>query len=980
MRSALLFAVCFGLLSLESRAATGLRVPPDFEIAEFAGSDLANDITCLTVDAQGRIIVSGKGYIRRLIDANRDGKADRAETIATLRDAAHGLLVENDTLWYMADGGLHRMKIGEPSARLVYKFKTGGEHDAHAIRRGPDGWLYVLCGNNTGIDAKFVDSTRSPIVSPVAGVVVRFSPDFSQREIVADGFRNPYDFDFSPQGALFTFDSDNERCVSLPWYEHTRCYHVVPGGHYGWQNPQHAAFWRQPPYFVDVIAPVCTLGRGSPTGVVWQAQWPEKFQGLYLLDWTFGRIWHVQPKSVGSTYRAEPTSFLETTGTNGFAPTSIDVHPSGDLYVSIGGRGTRGAVYRIRYRGDAPKTPTQSTTSVGSLEWKPTRKTEILRDAREEADYGIVSRAIRDAVRFRDKFAPAEIESIVRRHWDRDDRVVSQWLAKLVSSLPAETQDALAKDARSARQINVVGFGIVASRPERAIDLALVIVSDKNPALKGERLAAVRLIQLALGDLSEPSRKGHVWEGYSFRKPAAHNKTARLRSTLLAVFPSDSVDLDREVSRILAALEVDDAGFRRLVAARLGESSDPVEDVHYLIVLSRLTGARTDDETKAVASALLALDAKLSKRKMQWDRNWPLRIAELHEQLARKDSRLNADLLADAAFGRPDHVVFVRSRGFDRRAAARRFVERSRTDKDFVWTPDVAGMLKELPDAESLPLARQLFAVGGMDEALLPLIARAPQPADAPRFLAAATSPSLPTVRLALAALRKLRLPAEMQTVVPLVRGMQSLPPGKESESLHSDFLTLLREMSGQDPGTSPDAWVNWVTKKWPEAAKQLQAIDGVDIERWKKRLAQIPWSEGSAERGKTLFVRASCSACHSGGQALGPDLAGVGKRFSRDDLFVAILQPNRDVSARYRAILVETTDGRSYQGLMVYEAVDGIILQTGATETVRIDGKKIESKRTLLTSIMPAGLLDRLDDRELADLYAFLANSPPAK
>jgi hypothetical protein len=33
--------------------------------------------------------------------------------------------------------------------------KTGGEHSAHAIRRGPDGWLYVLCGNNAGIDATY---------------------------------------------------------------------------------------------------------------------------------------------------------------------------------------------------------------------------------------------------------------------------------------------------------------------------------------------------------------------------------------------------------------------------------------------------------------------------------------------------------------------------------------------------------------------------------------------------------------------------------------------------------------------------------------------------------------------------------------------------------------------------------------------------------------------------------------------------------
>src|SRR5207245_1798038 len=40
----------------------------------------------------------------------------------------------------------------------------------------------------------------------------------------------------------------------------------------------------------------------------------------------------------------------EAVGDNGFAPTAAVVHPvTGDLYISIGGRGTRGAVYRIRY-------------------------------------------------------------------------------------------------------------------------------------------------------------------------------------------------------------------------------------------------------------------------------------------------------------------------------------------------------------------------------------------------------------------------------------------------------------------------------------------------------------------------------------------------------------------------------------------------------------------------------------------------------
>ena len=42
--------------------------------------------------------------------------------------------------------------------------------------------------------------------------------------------------------------------------------------------------------------------------------------------------------------------FLEAVGDNGFAPTAASCIPdTGDLYLSIGGRGTRGAVYRIRY-------------------------------------------------------------------------------------------------------------------------------------------------------------------------------------------------------------------------------------------------------------------------------------------------------------------------------------------------------------------------------------------------------------------------------------------------------------------------------------------------------------------------------------------------------------------------------------------------------------------------------------------------------
>ncbi len=347
-------------VALGDGADLGLRIPEGFEITEYAGSNLANDIYTVTVDPKGRIVVAGRKYIRILEDTNNDGKADKVIQFAdTPRDGAMGLLWEGDTLFVTGDGGLRRFfdKNGDDKAdgpsQIIRRLKTGGEHSTHAIRRGPDGWLYVLCGNHSGVGKDFAQLPTSPIKTPTAGTVLRFTPDLKKSEIVADGFRNAYGMDFNSDGELFTYDSDNERCVSLPWYEHTRLYHVIPGGFHGWLSPRFGNTWRCPPYFLDVVEPRVTLNRGSPTGVVCyrHTQFPKKYWGgIFALDWTFGKVYFVGLKKQGSSYSATKEVFVEAVGDNGFAPTGAVVHPkTGDLYVSIGGRGTRGAVYRIRY-------------------------------------------------------------------------------------------------------------------------------------------------------------------------------------------------------------------------------------------------------------------------------------------------------------------------------------------------------------------------------------------------------------------------------------------------------------------------------------------------------------------------------------------------------------------------------------------------------------------------------------------------------
>jgi putative heme-binding domain-containing protein len=80
-------------------------------------------------------------------------------------------------------------------------------------------------------------------------------------------------------------------------------------------------------------------------------------------------------------------------------------------------------------------------------------------------------------------------------------------------------------------------------------------------------------------------------------------------------------------------------------------------------------------------------------------------------------------------------------------------------------------------------------------------------------------------------------------------------------------------------------------------------------------------------------------------------------------------------VSARYQTTLVQTKDGQSYSGLVIYESVDGFILRNGTGQTFRIETSQVEDKRKSPVSLMPSGLLKDLTPQDHADLYAYLVS-----
>jgi putative heme-binding domain-containing protein len=130
--------------------------------------------------------------------------------------------------------------------------------------------------------------------------------------------------------------------------------------------------------------------------------------------------------------------------------------------------------------------------------------------------------------------------------------------------------------------------------------------------------------------------------------------------------------------------------------------------------------------------------------------------------------------------------------------------------------------------------------------------------------------------------------------------------------------------------------------------------------------------------RGKASFVKAQCLACHRlGGEggAVGPDLSGLAKRFSRRDLLEAILLPSKNVSDQYQNTMIQTTGGEVHVGRLISEDAESLTLRPDmlGDATVVIPRKSIAAKKPSALSPMPEGLVNTLSKFELLDLLAFL-------
>jgi putative membrane-bound dehydrogenase-like protein len=1092
-----------------SASVAGLQVPDGFVVQLYADDDLAHDIFSLTIDAAGRVVVAGQGYIKTLLDDDGDGQADRAIPFAaTPREGARGLCFVGNQLYCIGDHALSLLEdrdgdlIADGPPRVIRTLRQNDGHSSNGVLQGPDGWLYVACGNDVLIEDQHADSPLSPVRHPQRGAMLRISPDGSRSEVVAHGFRNPYDLDFDSRGALFTVDADGERDQYMPWYTPTRLFDVATGMHHGWVLPGWVRSWNRPPWLFDNVERLVEIGRGSPTGVIVyrHRQFPSAFRGsVFSCCWSLGRIYHFPLEPTGATYRSHREIFLQATGGTGFAPVDLAVGPAGDLFVAIGGRGTRGGVFRIAYAqpadaGSPPQAATpldrvlraeQPLASWSRAIWQPLaqqvgaaafvaalrdpqrttpekiRAVEVLTELFEGLDAQVAAEWLHTAQPPVEPAVAARVAWSLSRHprGNAGERLLAElthaddaWLQRAawesLLSQPQLTAAALHADwlvlaepaqrrvraaaIRAAARLDAPLFTRMQSElaaqmqspassaaayatnanaadvPDPANNVALawlwcrhargelteedfssVLSTFRNARSAQEKLEAVRLLQLALGDLRAEPTTPDVYAGYVPARPATD--AAPLMTAvpeLAAAFPTNDAALNHELLRLLgmiafaAGAQAADAfplSFLDAIAARATSDSRVEDDVHDLIVMSQLPGPRSAATSQRTAATIAGLHHKLQRGVMVPSRFWPSRVGEAFAELCRRDPRLPQALLAHADFRLAAQAMFAaRLDEADRQTAARHLIDRAGDD----WTEELVRLSAALPAELHQPRLRALFADQfTLRDAIVEVLAANPHREDRERFVQMLASGQPATTTTAASALTRLGGTAAPAEIADALRAMRQLSRERQFAASVQQLNDLLQVWTGHRAavaGNPPDAaalvaaWSQWFAERFPEQTAAL-ASEEQEAATLLARLDAIDWSAGDPQRGRAAFDRLTCARCHGEQSRLGPDLTGIVNRFSRRDLFVAIADPHRDVSPAYRITQVVTASGRIVAGQIVYESPAATLVQTGPDTTVRITGEEIVALQRSALSPMPSGLLRTATDAELADLYAYL-------
>ncbi len=561
----------------------------------------------------------------------------------------------------------------------------------------------------------------------------------------------------------------------------------------------------------------------------------------------------------------------------------------------------------------------------------------VAREFREEALEGLATLNSSSPV--------SEVLEAIRRA-DREDsenaEAVLTDLGRMLESRPVSELEAFRQEieaiAGSGRRQTTRQFGEVA-----------LIVADQGADRSWERAArsSKRLLNLltSVPLISDPQLRASLFEQLAQiieGSPTGGDRSAEIRAAAIAALPSltgKESESARLLIRIVSGKEPDEAAIRAIGR------------------LDRVT-IDADDRLTLLQSLVRYLEAIPAGRRTSGD---PLEAADLAEELASSLSGHGADDLRQRLSDLSVTVIEIKPiphrMQYD---LAEFFVEAGRPVEIVFENVDIMphNLILTVPGARtevgiaadrmaSRPDAFDLQFIPRSDKVLFATRMLQPQQMEKLRFIAPNQVGDYPYL---------CTFPGHWLTMfgtMHVVADLDSVTPA----------VMASRDEAAVEVRAFVRAW------KLEDLEGDLRALD----------------ADRNFENGAHLFEALSCSQCHRmngrGGQ-VGPDLALVRDKLASGELDRAgllreVVEPSGVVQKEYLMEVIETEDGRLFNGLVTHEDDRVIRLIPNLLDperTEEVSKGSIKDRWQSTVSPMPEGLINTAERRDVFDLIAFLA------
>ncbi len=949
------------------------KVPAEFEVTLFASEPLVRQPCSMAFDERGRMFVGMGPQYRNptpetpgdsvviVQDTDVDGRADRAKVFATGFNAIQGLAWHGPDLWVANAPDLTVAKDldGDDEADEYIKVYTdlgNLEHGLHGLNWTPDGKLYMSKGNSKGLNQlgryapkPFRDlwGLTAPADVPDFPNPVKFSKDNYRRayhdpeddwgldggvlrcddggqnlEIVARGFRNPWDITLDSGFNWIGTDNDQTTGdrVFMPFF----------GAHFGW-NHSWSSHWGTDPH--APTAPVSgPLFEGSGTGVVFcqSAQFPPEYRGVFLVnDWLQKTTYLWRPQWDGALIRPIGGGFIPfIEGESSlFRPTDMEFGPDGALWVLGWSSGygaewedgqltNEGRIYRVAWKEAKPAVPLNTAKQLADFSID-----ELL----DEFDSALPVRRINAQ------------DLLVQRGADDLD-VHSQLLQRLTEGKLNEHQETWTvwTLGRMPAAESLADFLVSTLQAGSKVSLNLQVQSVRILAYRAKQFAQTKRLTDSLR-----VALGHPQPRVRFAAVQAVHET---RQTLLVPDLLSSIGSESDSTVFYA-------GFQALRALRsTNELTELLSDSRAAVRCAALLGlleTRTANQQDVLALAQKDADARVRSVAQLWlsksGKSTPaIKGRSLQAASAGPDDALSLTGIATVRNTKVNNATAykVLPGGFRQNTPA--YVDRGYRLKNVPKELEGADLI-QTANADDNSQGRQWLTT----EALVPVrvwVGIDARQKSAPSWLRES--------------FQKEPFTAAIDEGARFVFYSRTFNAG----SIHLGGNTD----DGREGGKG-----NYIVAIAPAPLAKLQAKTAID--------AVLPLIDrGDRDRGELLFRHAqgaSCAKCHSvdhSQNGFGPNLSSIGVRSNARHIVQSIIEPSAVITEGFNQLTVLTVEGKVYAGVLLEES--GLTLSLGQTNGERVDIPKdsIEERKSSPVSAMP-DMSERLTSQHVADLTAFL-------